>query len=180
MIPPEAYRGNREGASGCDRRRQLILGVGSGKGGGSKAKAKPLKQWDKHKPAPTLEKIERRTMEEYERVRKEMAEELRTYAGKWGGLVDWGQVLIENPEYFLEKANRLLAIKGIRIESENQFYPTLDSDWQEHYATFAQFPKTIADYEEAVYRAFLQGLKSQNEGMRTAGFVKCKRREDGS
>jgi len=27
-------------------------------GGGSKAKAKPLKQWDKHKPAPTLKEKE--------------------------------------------------------------------------------------------------------------------------
>jgi len=95
-------------------------------------------------------------MEEYERVRKEMAEELRTYAGKWSGLVDWGQVLIENPEYFLEKANRLLSIKGIRIESDDQSLPRVGSI----------LPSTRQD---------------EQRKMLEAGFVKCiKRREHGS
>jgi len=97
-------------------------------------------------------------MEEYERVRKEMAEELRTYAGKWSGLVDWGQVLIENPEYFLEKANRLLSIKGIRIESDDQSLPE---------NPYIDEPNGYV-YEQA------------QEDMLKAGFVKCKRREDGS
>ena len=110
-------------------------------------------------------------MEEYERVRKEMAEELRTYAGKWSGLVDWGQVLIENPEYFLEKANRLLAIKGIRIESDDQGLP------KSPYSYYSKCDRTPKEERDSYCDI---GYSRAVEDMLKAGFIKCERREDGS
>ena len=62
-----------------------------------------------------------------------------------------------------EIANRILSIKGIRIESDDQSLPE-----NPFFGMSLTYLDRKEDYAEA------------QENMKQAGFVKCKKREDGS
>jgi len=99
---------------------------------------------------------------EEERVKEEIARWLYegdTSAGlsdnEW---VQWKTDHLRGYTYKLELADQILSIKGIRIESDDQGLPSV---------------------RNAVNKSYNDYMLGQ-EDMLKAGFVKCKRREDGS
>ena len=105
---------------------------------------------------------------EEERVKAEMREKLAE-------LMMLNDILpVEVPATcHYDLADQILSIKGIRIESADQNLPVCTQETER--IELQNWEQRVIDPE-----AFENGYASAEYDMRQAGFVKCKRREDGS